>query len=286
MQHPQPTRRVQRFHCPLASHPFMMKASSSSQRQGRPAMKCSVCGSESNADARFCANCGAKVNPGAETLFKTPVSPPPAAAAPVSDAGADASAAPRATNLVPVLLVLAALVVVGYFAYRAQMPEASPRESTAAEPAAPRTAPSAEAVQSGSRANPSASESAKSETAGAPPPRPATTEPPAAVSRASAPARPKAPTRTAAPKRPAVETNAPAPPAMAVAIPEPVAPAPPAPPPKPERIVQLNDALARCVGQDLIQRAVCEQRARLQHCEGYWGQVPQCPGGRAALQTN
>ncbi|HEX9301944.1 MAG TPA: hypothetical protein VF959_06295 [Casimicrobiaceae bacterium] len=50
--------------------------------------------------------------------------------------------------------------------------------------------------------------------------------------------------------------------------------------------MQLNDALARCVGQDLIQRAVCEQRARLQHCEGYWGQVPQCPGGRAALQTN
>src|SRR6266536_1660092 len=123
MQHPQSTCFVQRFHCPLASHPFMMKASSSSQLQGGPAMKCSVCGSESNVDARFCANCGAKVNPGADTLFKTPVSPPPTAAAPVSDAGADASAAPRATNLVPVLLVLAALVVVGYFAYRALLPE-------------------------------------------------------------------------------------------------------------------------------------------------------------------
>ncbi len=67
-------------------------------------------------------------------------------------------------------------------------------------------------------------------------------------------------------------------------------PAPAAPilaaPPKPDRFASLNDALARCVGLNLIQRAVCEQRARLQHCEGYWGQVPQCPGGRSNFQTN
>src|SRR6266508_1127676 len=194
-------------------------------------MKCSVCGSESNADARFCANCGTKLNPGAETLFK---SPPAAAASPLPDVGVAASVTPNATNLVPLLLVLAALVVVGYFAYRALMPDASTRGNATTEPP-PRTAPPAEAMQSGTGASPSASEPAKSEPAGeqakgAVPPavvskRTVTAEPPAPAAKAPGPARPKPPTRTAAPKRPAVAATAPAPPAMSIPSPEPVAPA-------------------------------------------------------------
>jgi hypothetical protein len=258
-------------------------------------MKCSVCGSKSNADARFCANCGAKLNSGAQTLFKTPVSSPSAAAAsPLPDAGVGASVTPKAMDLVPLLLGLAAFVVVGYFAYRALMPATSTPGSTT-EPLPP-TARPAEAVQSGTEASPTAAEPAKSETARPQANGAATAEPPAVVAKgavtdeptpaAKAPARPKPSTKTAAPKRPPVAANAPVPPAMSVAALEPVAPVPPPAPAKPDRIAQLSDALARCVGMDLIQRAVCEQRARLQHCEGYWGQVAQCPGGRAALQTN
>jgi hypothetical protein len=31
----------------------------------------------------------------------------------------------------------------------------------------------------------------------------------------------------------------------------------------------------------LIERAVCEQGARLANCDGYWGTVALCPAGRS-----
>ena len=34
---------------------------------------------------------------------------------------------------------------------------------------------------------------------------------------------------------------------------------------------------ARVTVQDFFKRFSCEQRARLYYCEGYWGQVAQCP---------
>jgi hypothetical protein len=72
---------------------------------------------------------------------------------------------------------------------------------------------------------------------------------------------------------------------------EPVAPpviiAAPHPPPAPavraapaDRAQILTASLARCTG-DFFSRAGCEQRARLQYCEGQWGQIPQCPAGIA-----
>jgi hypothetical protein len=67
--------------------------------------------------------------------------------------------------------------------------------------------------------------------------------------------------------------------------PAPVAVPPPAPPretPRPDRWQQMNDAVARCAGQDFLAKLVCEQRARAQACDGYWGTVPQCP---PAVQT-
>jgi hypothetical protein len=43
----------------------------------------------------------------------------------------------------------------------------------------------------------------------------------------------------------------------------------------------LREALAGCAkAQGLWERATCEQRFRLAHCDGYWGNVPLCPSGR------
>ena len=41
----------------------------------------------------------------------------------------------------------------------------------------------------------------------------------------------------------------------------------------------LTAGLGRCAGHDLFARGTCEQLARAQYCEGYWGQVAMCPGG-------
>ena len=42
----------------------------------------------------------------------------------------------------------------------------------------------------------------------------------------------------------------------------------------------LSADLARCTG-NLFARVGCEHVARAQYCDGYWGQVAQCPGGVA-----
>lgn len=43
----------------------------------------------------------------------------------------------------------------------------------------------------------------------------------------------------------------------------------------------LRDALAACSrSSGLWERATCEQRARLAHCDGYWGNFLLCPSGR------
>jgi hypothetical protein len=40
-------------------------------------------------------------------------------------------------------------------------------------------------------------------------------------------------------------------------------------------------AIARCP-DGFLERVICEQRIRLQYCDGHWGQVAQCPGGPSA----
>jgi hypothetical protein len=61
----------------------------------------------------------------------------------------------------------------------------------------------------------------------------------------------------------------------------------PAPPPQPEaapapaapdRWQLLSEAVARCAGEGVLAGVICEQRARWQYCDGYWGKVAQCPG--------
>ena len=55
---------------------------------------------------------------------------------------------------------------------------------------------------------------------------------------------------------------------------------PAAPKVTPDRWQSLSAALARCTG-NLFERIGCEHVARAQYCDGYWGQVLQCPGGVA-----
>jgi len=81
----------------------------------------------------------------------------------------------------------------------------------------------------------------------------------------------------AAPPDP-VPAPKPAPTAMANA---PVVPMPLAAPAAPRtRWDAMSDSLAHCSG-GLLDRVACEQRTRLEYCDGYWGSVPQCPSGIA-----
>lgn len=60
-----------------------------------------------------------------------------------------------------------------------------------------------------------------------------------------------------------------------------VAAAPPSPPPAPsDRWQPLRNKLAACEPLALLERAICEQGARLAHCDGHWGIAPLCPAGR------
>jgi hypothetical protein len=47
----------------------------------------------------------------------------------------------------------------------------------------------------------------------------------------------------------------------------------------PDRWQSLSAALSRCTAGNLFSRFACEHGAREQFCDGYWGQVAQCPGG-------
>lgn len=62
-----------------------------------------------------------------------------------------------------------------------------------------------------------------------------------------------------------------------VSTPAPVV-APPPPAPRIDPWQQMGEAIGRCPS-GFLDRVMCEQRIRLQYCEGHWGQVAQCPGG-------
>lgn len=97
-----------------------------------------------------------------------------------------------------------------------------------------------------------------------------------------------APTPTLKPKVAARAVKpAPAPPVAPApdVAPEP-APAPvivaAAPPPAvrpPDRMQLLSQAFAQCPSDGVLARMVCEQKARTQYCDGYWGQTSLCPNG-------
>lgn len=62
-------------------------------------------------------------------------------------------------------------------------------------------------------------------------------------------------------------------------VPEPAPPPVPRAPPRPDRWQILQETIAGCGREGFFDGVVCEQKARLAACDGYWGQVPQCPSG-------
>lgn len=48
----------------------------------------------------------------------------------------------------------------------------------------------------------------------------------------------------------------------------------------PDRRGQLRNAFAQCTSDDVLAKAYCEQKARIEFCDGLWGSVPQCPAQR------
>jgi hypothetical protein len=57
------------------------------------------------------------------------------------------------------------------------------------------------------------------------------------------------------------------------------APAPRVEAPRIDPLQVLNEGLARCAREGLLDRIGCEQRLRVQYCGNSWGLVPQCPIG-------
>ena len=47
----------------------------------------------------------------------------------------------------------------------------------------------------------------------------------------------------------------------------------------PDRLQMLRAAVTRCARENFLASFICDQRARLQYCDGHWGEVPECPGG-------
>ncbi len=48
--------------------------------------------------------------------------------------------------------------------------------------------------------------------------------------------------------------------------------------PPPDRWASLRSALAQCDREGGLSGFLCDQRVRIEGCEGYWGKVPDCPG--------
>jgi len=49
--------------------------------------------------------------------------------------------------------------------------------------------------------------------------------------------------------------------------------------PAPDRWQVMADQIVRCGRDGFFAGVMCEQRVRLKYCDGYWGQVAQCPSG-------
>lgn len=269
---------------------------------GRAAIKgCRICHGPTLPGMRLCTQCKAALKRARqETVSELVPARAPAARAPraskvapeveAAPARAPAARAPRASKAAPevgvapqgagsnfggarataIVLSVVAAAGVGYAALRlaravpATLP--SPPVATAPAPAAD-PAPAA-------RSEPTVP-------AAAPRERPTLFVAPASASQV---VRPPAPKRAPEPAPPLP----PEPPATArfAAATEPPAPQPavapvPLPAPAPDRWQLMTDAITRCGHEGFFAGVICEQRVRLQYCEGYWGQAPQCPSGIA-----
>lgn len=142
----------------------------------------------------------------------------------------------------------------------------SPMPDSAHAPPAAATAASLDAPAKAAPAAPPAPPAPSADPA---PVRPATTTPPRTR---PAPPRPD-PAAVAATAAPVVIEMVAPPPQPAPPPPAPVVrPAPP-----PDRWQSMSNALSQCAREGGFGGIVCDQKVRLESCEGYWGRVPQCP---------
>jgi len=241
-------------------------------------MKCSVCGNESKPDARFCPHCGATLKSAAEGAPASPVPGAGVMATATAPTATGRVAAPPAqtARVVGLILVVAAIAVVGYFGYRVLMPDERAQKVAAVEAPKPPLAQPATPSKEAPATVPAAPETAKADatapppTAAAPGAEGAKPAPKAGATKAPA-ATPPAKAATKAPASPPAAPPAASAPAAAAPAPTPAAP-------PPDRWQMMKDDLARCAREDFLSRVVCEQKVGLKYCEGYWGKVPQCPG--------
>lgn len=270
-------------------------------------MICKICGRPSAAGAKLCPDCRAArkraydatiTQPlmalaGAGTVSRTlarlrrsdasPEAKARRAARKAQAAAAKAEAAseipaPRKTSARPLLWVLLALgVVLAAIAgwYLPNHPPATPEPG--ADSLASPAAPAAGALDPGTEPVTLKPTEPAPTTAILPPL-------PAIVERELVPHSPAA-GKPATSRRVVAAPKAPAPPPEAAPEIEPVriaAPAPVAAAPLPAARIdpwqQMSEAIGRCPS-GFLDRVMCEQRIRLQYCEGHWGQAAQCPGG-------
>jgi len=184
------------------------------------------------------------------------------------------------------------VVAIGFLAYRALYGGTRHESVAVAEPPKSAEAPKAiEAPNAATKVEPTKDIAVAAPAQESAAPAPATQSPPvdeapktpaASASRAQDGSTPKAPRGTqskAASKTDTPTTEpAPAPAPPAKAAPKATVAAAPAP-----AVVQRDyweqyaDAVALCKREDFFKRIGCELRTRNQYCQGYWGQVPQCP---------
>ena len=115
---------------------------------------------------------------------------------------------------------------------------------------------------------------------------PVVAAPPARPPRAAGRARPVLPETAAPANAPAVESRPAAPSATAQTATPPVRRATAAaaalaiqPQTRDDRWERMAGAMQACSTREFLGRLICEQKVRFEYCEGYWGQVTQCPGG-------
>ncbi len=251
---------------------------------------CRICGQPALPAVRLCAQCKAALKRVRyDTVSQAMPTPRRSrggerSRTPVRTADDVVTSAPRRNGVVSwrgmrIPLVLGAMAAIvgsgGYFIVR-QIHAATPPESVAVIGTAavernadtPRNpAPASPLTAQTSAANPATAPQASDITAPGEDAKPVVAKP------RSAPRSVKAPVAAVGP--PAPEPSLEPPPAPVVVA---VAPAPPAPRPL-DRMQLLAQAFAQCPQESLLPRMICEQRARIQYCDGYWGRSSLCPNG-------
>jgi hypothetical protein len=199
--------------------------------------------------------------------------------------------------IIALIAVGVAVLVGGFFGYRMLFPDAADRTATQSSPPAMTANPAdAKDVSTASPAVPAAADSSSVQQAAVPPPdeakwrafRPSGDKSgPGRVARATGKtdsASVKADTGKAA----ASSATPPVSTAAGSGAPDAARGVTGTPPAKTaaavasgsqDRWQQMAEAMARCQREDFFSRVGCQQRVGRRFCEGYWGSVPQCPGG-------